>query len=111
MATPPDRRKMRNNPVNGKKKKKRNGKRTGRATTVAGSTQRKPNPVAERAPLLYKKTMVDSGHGYKVAKWTKRASPKKALPLSKSVKKGSPRSYENLKKAKPLGRKRKNGIG
>ena len=58
-----------------------------------------------------KKTMVDSGHGYKVAKWTRRASPKKALPLSKSVKKGSPRSYENLKKAKPLGRKRKNGIG
>jgi len=92
-------------------KRKRNGKRTGKMTAVAGSTERKPNPVAERNPILWKKTMVDSGHGYKVAKWTRRASPKKALPLSKSVKKGSPRSYENLKKSKPLGRKRKNGIG
>jgi len=92
-------------------KKKRNGQRTGRMRDVPSSKQRAPNPVADRNPLLYKKTMVDSGHGYKVAKWTKRASPKKALPLSKSVKKGSPRSYENLKKAKPLGKKRKNGIG
>lgn len=97
-------------------KKKRNGQRTGRMggatnTTVAGSTQRAPNPVAKRNPLLWIKTMEDSGHGYKVAKWTRRASPKKALPLDKSKKKGSPRSYENLKKAKPLGKKRKNGIG
>ena len=96
---------------NGKSKKKRNGKRTGRMTAVAGATQRAPNQVAERDPMLWIKKMVDSGHGYKVAKWTRRASPKKALPLSKSVKKGSPRSYENLKKAKPLGKKRKNGIG
>ena len=96
-------------------KKKRNGQLTGRvggATNkpVTGSTQRAPNPVAKRNPLLWIKTMEDSGHGYKVAKWTKRASPKKALPLSKSVKKGSPRSYENLKKSKPLGKKRKSGI-
>jgi hypothetical protein len=54
--------------------------------------------------------MVDSGHGYKVAKWTRRASPKKAKPLDKSVKKGSPRSYENLKKSKPIGKSRKKGI-
>jgi len=99
------------NGANKRPKKAGGAKRTGRMTTVAGSTQRKPNPVAKRNPILWKKTMVDSGHGYKVAKWTRRASPKKALPLSKSVKKGSPRSYENLKKSKPLGRKRKNGIG
>ena len=93
-----------------KVKKKRNGQRTG-GMGDARNTARAPNPVAKRNPLLWIKTMEDSGHGYKVAKWTRRASPKKALPLDKSKKKGSPRSYENLKKAKPLGKKRKNGIG
>jgi len=78
------------------------------------ATQRKgngtPKPV-ERNPLLWKKEMVDSGHGYKKAKWTRRASPKKAKPLDKSKKKGSPRSYENLKKSKPLGKGRNKGVG
>jgi hypothetical protein len=74
---------------------------------VKGQTQKKPTPVPERDSMLWKKEMVDSGHGYKVAKWTRRASPKKAKPLDKSKKKGSPRSYENLKKAKPVGNGKK----
>ena len=95
-----------------KVKKKRNGKGIrGTTTVVAPSRQSPPSTSVERDPMLWKKTMVMTPQGYKKAKWTRRASPKKALPLSKSVKKGSPRSYENLKKAKPLGRKRKNGIG
>ena len=83
----------------------RNG--VGTMRDVPSSTQRAPNPVAKRNPILWKKEMVDSGHGYKVAKWTRRASPKKALPLDKSKKKGSPRSYENLKKSKPVGKGKK----
>ena len=100
--------------ANGKNKevkKKRNGKRTGRMTAVAGSRQPPPSTSVERDPMLWIKKMVPSGHGYDVAKWTRRASPKKALPLSKSKKKGSPRSYENIKKSKPLGKGRKKGVG
>ena len=88
-----------------KGKKKRNGK------VIRGTTPSPPSTSVERDPMLWKKTMVMTPQGYKKAKWTRRASPKKALPLSRSVKKGSPRSYENLKKSKPLGRKRKDGIG
>ena len=79
--------------------------------TIKGSRGREPDPrPVERNPLLWKKEMVDSGHGYKKAKWTRRASPKKAKPLDKSKKKGSPRSYENLKKSKPLGKGRRTGV-
>ena len=51
----------------------------------------------------------ESPYGGKVVK--KGYTGKKELPLDKSKKKGSPRSYENVKKAKPLGKGRKNGVG
>ena len=50
-----------------------------------------------------------SPYGGEVVK--KGYTGKKELPLDKSKKKGSPRSYENVKKAKPLGKGRKNGVG
>ena len=95
---------------------KKVGKQGGgnRTVTTGVTGQKRNDPIpkyVERNPLLYKMEMVDSGHGYKVKKWTKRAPPKKAKPLDKSKKKGSPRSYENIKKSKPLGKGRKKGVG
>ena len=49
-----------------------------------------------------------SPYGGKVVK--KGYTGKKALPLDKSKKKGSPRSYENASR-KPLGKGRKQGVG
>ena len=82
--------------------------RSGGGKAIKGSTKKK-NPIPERDSMLWKKEMVETPQGYKKAKWTRRASPKKAKPLDKSKKKGSPRSYENLKKAKPVGKGKKKG--
>tara|TARA_B000000460_G_scaffold233025_1_gene192435 strand:+ start:136 stop:444 length:309 start_codon:yes stop_codon:yes gene_type:complete len=51
----------------------------------------------------------ESPYGGKVVK--KGYTGKKELPLDKSKKKGSPRSYENVKKAKPLGKGKNKGVG
>ena len=63
--------------------------------------------MAERDLKIWERYKTPQGF----TKWRKRKTGAKALPLSKSVKKGSPRSYENLKKAKPLGKGRKKGVG
>jgi hypothetical protein len=100
---------MRNNPVNGKKKKKRKvikGIRMDVPSNGRATTQERPVIPRQYDPKIYEKYTTPQGF----TKWRKRKTGAKALPLSKSVKKGSPRSYENLRKAKPLSKKRKNGI-
>ena len=77
-----------------------------RGMTMGQPTPR-PTPSIKRDPKVWEKYKTPQGF----MKWRKRKTGPQALPLDKSVKKGSPRSYENLKKAKPLGKKRKNGIG
>ena len=72
-----------------------------------GQPTPRPTPSIKRDPKVWEKYKTPQGF----MKWRKRKTGAQALPLDKSVKKGSPRSYENLKKAKPLGKKRKNGIG
>ena len=57
---------------------------------------------------LDKTFKTETPYGGKVVK--KGYTGKKALPLDKSKKKGSPRSYENASR-KPLGKGRKQGVG
>jgi hypothetical protein len=76
------------------------------ATGIMGTMQSPPGPPVQttRDPKLWKKVKTKQGY----TKWVKRGpSPKKALPLDKSKKKGSPRSYENIKKSKPVGKGKK----
>ena len=76
------------------------------ATGIVGTYQSPPGPPVQptRDPKLWKKVKTEQGY----TKWVKRGpSPKKALPLDKSKKKGSPRSYENIKKSKPVGKGKK----
>ena len=54
------------------------------------------------------KTFTSSTYGGPVVK--KGYTGKKALPLDKSKKKGSPRSYEDASR-KPLGKGRRKGVG
>ena len=54
------------------------------------------------------KTFTSSTYSGPVVK--KGYTGKKALPIDKSKKKGSPRSYEDASR-KPLGKGRKNGVG
>jgi len=80
----------------------RNG--AGKATSVKGETQ--STPVAKRVyGPDYEKYTTKQGY----VAWRKKTGKtgKKALPLDKSKKKGSPRSYENLKKAKPVDKGKK----
>ena len=91
---------------------KAKGRPSGRpgATGIVGTYQSPPGPPVQptRDPKLWKKVKTEQGY----TKWVKRGpSPKKALPLDKSAKKGSPRSYENLKKSKPIGKGGKKGVG
>ena len=68
---------------------------------IRGSKQTSPTPSIKRDPKIWKRVKTPQGY----YKWVRRGkTPKKALPLSKSVKKGSPRAYENLRKSKPIGR-------
>ncbi len=72
------------------------------------SPRQQPQVQPRRDPKIWKKVKTEQGY----TKWVKRGpAKKKALPLSKSKKKGSPRSYENIKKSKPLGKGRKKGVG
>jgi len=77
---------------------------TGGATGVRGEVQSPPVAGRVYGPDYEKYT---TKQGY--VAWRKKTG-KKEKPLDKSKKKGSPRSYENLKKAKPLG-KGKRGKG
>jgi len=75
--------------------KKRNGQRTGRMTAVAPSTQRAPNPVAERDPKLWKKTWIKDPAGFKKIKWVKRGGKTNIPPVSSITRR------ETLKKQAP----------
>ena len=91
---------------NGKGVKKKDVKKKRVIRGIRADTQVRPVIPRQYDPKIYEKYTTPQGF----TKWRKRKTGAKAFPLSKSVKKGSPRSYENLKKAKPLGKKRKNGI-
>ena len=65
--------------------------------TPTGSTGKLDKTFTTRSP-----------YGGEVVK--KGYTGKKALPIDKSKKKGSPRSYEDASR-KPLGKGRKNGVG
>ena len=83
MATPPDRTKMRNNPVNGKKKKKRKvikGIRMDQPTNVRATTQETPRVAGTPQPLV--QTFKSPGYTGK----TTQVKRKKALPLSAAAK-------------------------
>ena len=73
-----------------------------RVTAIAGTYQ--SPPVAKRVyGSDYEKYTTKQGYDA----YRKKSKKKKSLPLDKSKKKGSPRSYENLKKAKPVGKGKK----
>ena len=83
MATPPDRMKMRNNPVNGKKKKKRKvikGIRADQPATPRETTQATPRVAG--TPQALKQTFKSPGYTGK----TTQVKRKKALPLSAAAK-------------------------
>ena len=92
---------------------------TGNIKGIPACDARKPENVpvegnrvksAEQGRGEFNKTFTTrSTYGGQVVK--KGYTGKKALPLDKSKKKGSPRSYENIKKSKPLGKGRKKGVG
>jgi hypothetical protein len=71
-------------------------------TGITGTYQ--SPPVAKRVyGSDYEKYTTKQGYDA----YRKKSKKKKSLPLDKSKKKGSPRSYENLKKAKPVGKGKK----
>jgi len=77
-------------------------KGTYQSPPIAGTYQ--SPPVAKRVyGSDYEKYTTKQGYDA----YRKKSKKKKSLPLDKSKKKGSPRSYENLKKSKPVGKGKK----
>ena len=82
-----------------KSKTKRPDKIIPKGKPVGGARATQSPPVAERVyGSDYEKYTTKQGY----SAYRKKSKKKKSLPLDKSKKKGSPRSYENLKKSKPV---------